>query len=115
MPTSTEPTVLLSSLYRADGSATFAQNGYSVIGSVNGPIEVLRRDELPEEAAVEVIIRPANGVAGMLLRFICPLAKLTRLQAHGNDILNPSCSLPYGKSYSFTTFLEPLFKSPCSS
>jgi len=67
MPTSTEPTALLSPLHRADGSATFSQDGYSVIGSVNGPIEVTRRDELPEEAVVEVIIRPANGPGGKLI------------------------------------------------
>ncbi|KAK8162446.1 ribosomal protein S5 domain 2-type protein [Phyllosticta citrichinensis] len=52
----------LSDLHRADGSATFSQSGYSVIGAVNGPIEVLRRDELPEEAAIEVNVRPASGV-----------------------------------------------------
>jgi exosome complex component RRP46 len=64
MTNSVEPTVLLSHLHRADGSATFSQNGYTVIGSVNGPIEVQRRDELPEEAAVDVLVRPAAGVAG---------------------------------------------------
>ncbi|KAK8189369.1 ribosomal protein S5 domain 2-type protein [Phyllosticta capitalensis] len=52
----------LSDLHRADGSATFSQNGYSVIGAVNGPLEVSRRDELPEEAAIEVNVRPASGV-----------------------------------------------------
>lgn len=67
MPNSTEPTAVLSHLHRADGSATFSQNGYAVIGSVNGPIEVQRRDELPEEAAVDVIVRPAAGVGGMFL------------------------------------------------
>lgn len=65
MPSLTEPSVLLSHLHRADGSATFSQNGYTVIGSVNGPIEVMRRDELPEEAAVEVTVRPAAGVGGI--------------------------------------------------
>jgi hypothetical protein len=67
MPNSTEPTAVLSHLHRADGSASFSQNGYTVIGSVNGPIEVQRRDELPEEAAVDVIVRPAAGVGGMFL------------------------------------------------
>lgn len=62
--TNQEPTVLLSHLHRTDGSATFSQNGYTVIGSVNGPIEVQRRDELPEEAAVDVTVRPAAGVGG---------------------------------------------------
>ena len=64
MTASAEPTSFLSHLPHADGSATFSQNGYTVIGAVNGPIEVQRRDELPEEAAVDVIIRPAAGVGG---------------------------------------------------
>ncbi|KAF2434054.1 hypothetical protein EJ08DRAFT_575722, partial [Tothia fuscella] len=49
-------------LHRADGSATYSYNGYTVLGAVNGPIEVQRRDELPEEAAIEVNVRPASGV-----------------------------------------------------
>jgi exosome complex component RRP46 len=64
MTNSAEPTAILSHLHRADGSATFSQNGYTVIGAVNGPIEVQRRDELPEETAVDVIVRPAAGVGG---------------------------------------------------
>ena len=54
----------LSPLHRADGSATYTKNGYSVIAAVNGPIEVQRRDELPEEAAVDVAVRPAAGLGG---------------------------------------------------
>lgn len=65
MAPSTEPTALLSPLHGADGSATYSQNGYTVIGAVNGPLEVSRRDELPEEAAVDVIVRPAAGVGGL--------------------------------------------------
>lgn len=60
-----QPTAILSHLYRADGSATFTQNGYGIIASVNGPIEVQRKDELPAEATVHVIVRPAAGVGGM--------------------------------------------------
>ena len=56
------PEAILSHLHRADGSATYTHNGYSIIGAVNGPIEVLRRDELPEEGTVEVNVRPAAGV-----------------------------------------------------
>ena len=56
--------VTLSPLHRANGSASFTSNGYSVIAAVNGPIEVQRRDELPEEAAIDVAIRPAAGVGG---------------------------------------------------
>ena len=58
----TVPQALLSPLQRADGSVSYSQGGYSVIAAVNGPIEVQRRDELPEEAAIEVNIRPAVGV-----------------------------------------------------
>ena len=56
--------VTLTPLTRADGSASFSSHGYSVIGAVNGPVEVQRRDELPEEAAVDVVVRPAAGVGG---------------------------------------------------
>lgn len=68
MAPSAEPTAILSHLHRADGSATFSQNGYTVIGAVNGPLEVQRRDELPEEAVVDVIVRPAAGVGGPYLQ-----------------------------------------------
>lgn len=61
----TFPSAHLSYLHRADGSATYTQGGYSVIGAVNGPIEVQRRDELPEEAAIEVNVRPSVGVGSM--------------------------------------------------
>ena len=52
----------LSLLQRADGSAKCDYDGYSVVGAINGPIEVQRRDELPEEATIEVTVRPAVGV-----------------------------------------------------
>ena len=55
---------IFSPLHRADGSASSTSNGYTVIAAVNGPIEVQRRDELPEEAAVDVTVRPAAGVGG---------------------------------------------------
>ena len=56
--------ITLSSLHRADGSATYSGHGYTVLAAVNGPIEVQRRDELPEEAAVDVAVRPAAGAGG---------------------------------------------------
>jgi len=56
------PAAVLSHLHRADGSATYSNNGYTIIGAVNGPIDVQRRDELPEEATVEVNLRMAVGV-----------------------------------------------------
>jgi ribonuclease PH len=55
-------TTTLSSLHRADGSVTYSDNGFMVIAAVNGPIEVQRRDELPEEAAIDVAVRPASGL-----------------------------------------------------
>ncbi|KAI0391804.1 hypothetical protein F5Y17DRAFT_478301 [Xylariaceae sp. FL0594] len=59
-----EPEALLSHLHKTDGSATYSYAGYTVIGAVNGPIEAQKRDELPEEAILDVIIRPAAGVGG---------------------------------------------------
>ena len=51
-------------LVRADGSATFTSSLFTILAAVNGPVEVQRRDELPEEAAVEVNIRPSSGIGG---------------------------------------------------
>jgi exosome complex component RRP46 len=53
----------LQHLHRADGSAIYmSPNGYSILAAVNGPVEVQRRDELPDEAHVEVNVRPHDGV-----------------------------------------------------
>ncbi|KAF2809050.1 uncharacterized protein BDZ99DRAFT_477528 [Mytilinidion resinicola] len=71
------PQALLSPLHQADGSATYSANGYSVIGAVNGPVEVSRRDELPEEAAIEVIVRPAAGVGSPRERHLESLLRTT--------------------------------------
>ncbi|MCJ1396287.1 exosome non-catalytic core subunit rrp46 [Xylographa bjoerkii] len=57
-------------LQRADGSASYSRNGYSVLAAVNGPIEVQRRDEIPEEAAIDVIVRPAAGIGGVRERHL---------------------------------------------
>ncbi|CAJ2501718.1 Uu.00g045710.m01.CDS01 [Anthostomella pinea] len=80
MTVTTEPEALLSYLQKADGSATFSYAGYTVIGAVNGPIEVQRRDELPEEAAVDVIVRPAAGVGGTRERHLESLIQSTLRQ-----------------------------------
>lgn len=71
------PKALLSHLHRADGSATYSQNGYTIIGAVNGPVEVQRRDELPEEAAIEINVRPAVGVGSPKERHLEALIQAT--------------------------------------
>ncbi|KAL0939407.1 exosome complex subunit Rrp46 [Colletotrichum truncatum] len=56
------PQARISHLPRADGSATFSKGGYCVVASVNGPMEVQRRDENPFESVIDVVVRPAAGV-----------------------------------------------------
>lgn len=80
MPPSKEPSAILSHLHHTDGSATFSQNGYTIIGAVNGPIEVQRRDELPEEAAIDVIVRPAAGVGNTRERHLESIIERTLRQ-----------------------------------
>ncbi|KAL8955830.1 MAG: hypothetical protein Q9193_006452 [Seirophora villosa] len=67
--------VELSPLSRADGSASHTSNGYSIIAAVNGPVEVQRKDEIPEEAAIDVVIRPAAGVGGVRERHLESIVK----------------------------------------
>lgn len=62
------PKAELGALPHADGSVNYSWQGFEVAGSVNGPIEVQRRDEIPEEAFIEVNVRPANGTGGTHLR-----------------------------------------------
>ncbi|KAI8145329.1 ribosomal protein S5 domain 2-type protein [Fennellomyces sp. T-0311] len=50
-------------LNQADGSAKFDLGETSVLVSVVGPVEVPLRDEKMDEATVEVVVRPAVGVA----------------------------------------------------
>ncbi|KAM3418267.1 hypothetical protein BST61_g4268 [Cercospora zeina] len=64
------PQVIQHPLARADGSTVFSDGLYTVIAGVNGPVDVQRRDELPEEAAVEVNLRPTAGVGGPRERWL---------------------------------------------
>lgn len=64
MTASSHPPVI-SPLSSTDSSAQITLNGYTILAAVNGPLEVQRRDELPEEALLEVSIRPANGSGGV--------------------------------------------------
>ncbi|CCU76273.1 exosome complex subunit Rrp46 [Blumeria hordei DH14] len=70
MATADEPSITLSHLHRADGSATFSRDGFTVIGAVNGPLEVSRRDEIPDKAVVDVTIRPAVGSGDTRERYL---------------------------------------------
>lgn len=64
------PQSSLKSLTRADGSATYSDQLYSILAGVNGPVEVQRRDELPAEAAIEINLRPLSGTGGPRERWI---------------------------------------------
>lgn len=57
---------LLAPLPRSDGSATYSHAGYSIACGINGPIDVQRKDELPEQATIDVVVRPAYGVGGKI-------------------------------------------------
>lgn len=59
-----QPEVVWSALPAADGSAQYEHEGYSILAAVNGPLEVQRRDEIPNEAFLEVNVREARGGGG---------------------------------------------------
>lgn len=52
-------------LPNADGSAelVYTNNGTKVLCSVSGPIEPKPRQELPQQASLEIIVRPARGLS----------------------------------------------------
>ncbi|KAK4097533.1 hypothetical protein N658DRAFT_489134 [Parathielavia hyrcaniae] len=64
MTATTTPEATFGVLPRADGSARYSHAGYTVTGSVNGPIEAQRREEHAYEAHVDVVVRPAAGHGG---------------------------------------------------
>jgi hypothetical protein len=92
------PQGLLSHLNRADGSATYSYNGYEVIGAVNGPLEVMRRDEIPDEAAIDVVVRPNAGVGGLFPLVAWLPFNNTSSKESRSDILSQSSSLRCGIS-----------------
>lgn len=67
-------TASLSQLNRADGSATYKcpATGYNILSAVNGPVELpARRDALkPEEATVEVFVKPGTTTGGVGERYV---------------------------------------------
>ncbi|OJD26443.1 hypothetical protein ACJ73_02174 [Blastomyces percursus] len=66
------PNASLTPLRFPDGSASYTSpTGDHIIGSVNGPIEPARRDaQKPEEAAIEVLVKPGVGVSGVGERYV---------------------------------------------
>ncbi|EGW33128.1 uncharacterized protein SPAPADRAFT_136405 [Spathaspora passalidarum NRRL Y-27907] len=55
--------VQMSVLDNSDGSAELIIGNTKVIASVSGPIEPKQRQELPNQASLEIIIRPAKGLS----------------------------------------------------
>ncbi|EEH07520.1 conserved hypothetical protein [Histoplasma capsulatum G186AR] len=55
-----------------DGSASYTSpTGDQILGSVNGPIESGRRDsQRPEEATIEILVKPGVGVSGVGERYV---------------------------------------------
>lgn len=69
-----EPTATISPLGRSDGSAVYTcpATGFQILGSVNGPIELpARRDaQKPEEATIEVLVKPATSQSAIGERYV---------------------------------------------
>ncbi|KAJ6258868.1 LOW QUALITY PROTEIN: hypothetical protein Dda_5763 [Drechslerella dactyloides] len=61
------PDIELSPLPQADGSCQYTcpTSRTTVLTAVNGPIEVRAKDEQPNNATVEVIVKPGIGVGGI--------------------------------------------------
>ncbi|XP_065511150.1 exosome complex component RRP46 [Caloenas nicobarica] len=55
-------------LSRPDGSAAFVQGATSVLAGLYGPAEVKGSRELPDRAALEVLLRPKVGLPGVTER-----------------------------------------------
>lgn len=100
----------LSTLERVDGSATYSHNGYMIIAAVNGPIEVQRKDGLPEEAVVDVTVRLAAGIGGILFleynldsQFEIP----SRSKRAASRVPHPESAAPRDTGRSTSTDLDP--------
>lgn len=115
------PSAQLDSLPKADGSATYSYNGYTIVGSVNGPIEVQRRDELPEEATLEIHIRPAIGIGGVRERHLesllhATLGAIILTQTHPRTLIQitlqitaaPTETTCTSQAPHYTSYLSPL-------
>lgn len=64
-------TISLHDLHRSTGSATVSEDGYTILCAVHGPQDpAQRRDELPNEAYIDVSIQPHEGVAHTRERYL---------------------------------------------
>lgn len=99
MAIASEPAAQLNTLHKPDGSATYSAYGYTILGAVNGPIEVMRRDELPEEAALEVNIRPAVGVGSTSFHANIVVFADQVGQCQRTNTLNQFSSPPFAASF----------------
>ncbi|KAF8253842.1 ribosomal protein S5 domain 2-like protein [Wilcoxina mikolae CBS 423.85] len=103
----------LTILPRADGSATFKSGLTTVIASVNGPMEVKSRDELPDKTFIEVNVRPAIGVGGtreraLESRIISALSPLILRTYHPRTLLQIAVQLVEAEDHSDTTAILPV-------
>ncbi|EEB08978.1 exosome subunit Rrp46 [Schizosaccharomyces japonicus yFS275] len=57
-------------LSQSDGSSDWKQRDTRVLCSVNGPIEVKPRSEIPNRATFELLVSPISGVSGTKERFL---------------------------------------------
>lgn len=63
--------IVLESLDRVDGSASFAFGHTKALASVSGPIQVRLAAELPSKATFEVLVRPLSGIPGTYVLVSC--------------------------------------------
>ncbi|KAK6530123.1 exosome non-catalytic core subunit rrp46 [Orbilia ellipsospora] len=61
------PEITLCPLPQTDGSCQYTcpTSRTTILTSVNGPLEVRAKDELPNDATIEVIVKPGIGVGGV--------------------------------------------------
>jgi hypothetical protein len=106
----------IDTLSNPDGSASCTLYGYTVIASVNGPIEVSRRDELPEEAALEVNLRAGVGIGCKYSAFLSPLTLLLmEIQLQRTDISSLYSKQRSRAFYAVNNFLVRSSSSRCKS
>ncbi|KAI5818888.1 ribosomal protein S5 domain 2-type protein [Pyronema omphalodes] len=103
---------VLAPLPRADGSATFKSGLTTVIASVSGPMEVRAREELPDKAFIEVIVRPACGVGStreraLEARLLSAISPIIIRSHHPRMCIQINIQLVEAEDHSDTTAILP--------